>query len=114
MKVFAFVCLLSAIVWLSGCGKAESNTDPVAGWKQDFQSQPNPTIVSDYQEYIQKLSPDEKLHNRVSDWRTDGTGQHAIVIEIALNGTWWHHVLIYDKSDKRIKTTKYIWGHYAS
>ena len=114
MKVIAFVYLLSAVVWLSGCDMSASHPDPIAGWKQDFQNQPDQTIVSDYQEYIQKLSPDEKLHARVNDWREDGSGQHAIVIEIALNGTWWHHVLIYDKNDKRIKTTKYITGHYAS
>lgn len=89
------------------------HSDPVAGWKGDFKYQPTEAIVRDYQEYLNKLPHNQKAYASVGDWLGDGSGRHAIVIEIALNGTWWRHVLIYDKNDKRIRTVKYIWGHYA-
>jgi len=44
----------------------------------------------------------------------DGAGQHAVQIEVALNGKWWRHILVYDKNNKRIKTIKYSPGHYRS
>jgi hypothetical protein len=44
----------------------------------------------------------------------DGTGQHAVKISIPLNGTWWAHVLIYDKNNVRIKAVKYADGTYRS
>ena len=89
-----------------------SHTNPVAGWQTDFNHQPVPAIDEDYQDYIQRLPPGERPFASVSDWLKDGAGQHAIVIRIALDGTWWNHVLIYDKDNKRIKAIKYVSGHY--
>jgi hypothetical protein len=110
---FPFWILLVALV--GGCAGFHTKTpDPLAGWKGDFNEQPNQVIVTDYQNYIQKLSPEERKFSRISDWLEDGKGQHAIKIEIALNGTWWEHVLIYDKENKRIKTIKYSSGGYRS
>jgi hypothetical protein len=43
----------------------------------------------------------------------DGTGQHAVEIVIPLNGTYWTHVLVYDKSNKRVKSMKFRSGKYA-
>jgi hypothetical protein len=114
MKITRFIFLLAAFVLVGGCAKPKPAPDPLVGWQGDFNEQPNQTIVSDYQDYIQKLPPTEKPYSGVNDWLKDGTGQHAIVIEVALNGTWWNHVLIYNKDDKRIKTIKYSPGHYRS
>jgi hypothetical protein len=44
----------------------------------------------------------------------DGTGHHAVAIEIPHHETWWVWVLIYDKNDKRTKTIRYIEGYYMS
>ncbi len=46
-------------------------------------------------------------------YKEDRKGQHAIQIDIPLNGTYRHHVLIYDKDNKRTKVIVYELGHYA-
>ena len=63
---------------------------------------------------MDKLTPEEKKHAYYAHDFEDGNGQHAIRIEIPLNGTWWEHVLIYNKNNTRIKVIKYANGHYAS
>jgi hypothetical protein len=110
--IFFFILLLASICW-TGCEVFARHSSPLVGWKGDDDEQPNQVIVNDYQNYLQKLPSNERNHARVSDWVKDGTGQHAIVIELALNGTWWYHVLIYDKDNKRIKVIKYVSGHYS-
>jgi hypothetical protein len=105
------ILLLAIFAWVVSC---VTHPDPVAGWQGDFNEQPNQVIVNDYQNYIQKLPSEERKYAGVNDWLKDRTGQHAIVIKIGLNGTWWRHVLIYDKDDKRIKTIKYSTGGYRS
>jgi hypothetical protein len=109
-----FYILLTALVSLVGCSGLVHHPDPLAGWQGDFKEQPNQQIVSDYQNYIRTLSPEERKSPNVSDWLKDGTGQHAIVITIGINGRWWKHILIYDKDNKRIKTIKYASGDYGS
>jgi hypothetical protein len=114
-----FLALLAAFVWVVGCAASKPAPDPLAGWKilfsRDYEKL-NKAITDDYRDYIQKLPPAEKYYVMESDiwFYEDGTGQHAIRIEIPLNGTWWSHVLIYDKNDKRIKTIKYASGGYRS
>jgi hypothetical protein len=88
--------------------------DPLAGFKIDFNHDPNQIIEKDYQDYIQKLSPEERNSAGYTQYFEDGTGQHAIKITRGINGTVWEHVLIYDKNDKRIKTIKYTSGGYRS
>jgi hypothetical protein len=101
-----FTVLLAAFVFaISGCITSQ-HPDPLAGWQVDFNEQPNQTIVNDYQNYIQQLPPDKRRIATVDDWLKDGTGQHAIKIRVGLNGTVWEYVLIYDKNNKRIMTTK--------
>lgn len=72
--------------------------------------------MDDYQNYIQKLPPNESsfITKFYIKFFEDGTGQHAVEISIPLNGTWRKHVLIYDKDDKRIKVIKYAGGEYRS
>jgi hypothetical protein len=98
---------------LNGCERFANHTNPVAGWQVDFKGEPSKAVEKDYQDYLQKLPSSERPYAGVQSWLTDGTGQHAIVIAVALNGTDWGHVLIYDQNDKRIKVVKYIMGHYA-
>jgi hypothetical protein len=106
---FSIWILLAACVWVVGC----ATPNPLAGWKVYFH-EPDQTITNDYQDYIQKLPPEERKYAGGIQYFEDGTGQHAVKIEIGLNGTWWQHVLIYDKNDKRIKVIKYASGGYRS
>jgi hypothetical protein len=101
---------LASLVWAVGC----ATPNPLAGWKP-ASANPDQAIVNDYQNYIQKLPPEERKYaGGAIEIFEDGTGQHAIMIPIGLNGTVWRHVLIYDKDDKRIKTIKYASGNYGS
>jgi hypothetical protein len=116
---FTFCILLTAIFWVTGCAAPKPSPNPLAGWKvcgsQDY-NKIDTAIRDDYRGYIQKLPPDERkfVDDNFIDFFQDEAGQHAVKIEIPLNGTWWEHVLIYDKDNKRIKTIKYSTGHYAS
>jgi hypothetical protein len=99
-----------------GCSSSKPTPDPLAGFH--FSSldnlHSNKAIMDDYQDYIQKLSLEERKLVGIVWFFENGTGQYAVKIEIDLHGTEWEHVLIYDKDNKRIKTIKYIGGHYQS
>jgi uncharacterized protein YceK len=99
--------------------------DPLAGWKSNFGTQPDKVIEEDYQDYIQKLPPDQRkaliINHYMVQLFEDGTGNHAMQIKIVINGitpwhngTLWKHVLIYDKSNTRMKALKYENGHLRS
>jgi hypothetical protein len=121
MKIIQFtVCFLLAMFLCGfGCSSPKPTPDPLAGWKvlfsKDYEKL-DKAIAVDYRDYIQKLPPEErKFVDDYSIWfYEDGTGQHAVRIEIPLNGTTWEHVLFYDKDNKRIKVIKYANGRYAS
>jgi hypothetical protein len=111
----AVLCIfLTALLWTAGC--ATTSPDPLAGWQADLDDQPDQSIVKDYQGYIQELPTEERnLVDSASVWFfKDGTGRHAIKIQIPLNGVWWDHVLIYDKNDKRRDKFKNVSGRYRS
>jgi hypothetical protein len=118
MKItrFTFGILLAALI-LTGCSASKPTPDPLVGFHvgdlRDLHN--NKAITDDYKDYIEKnLSAEERKYLGTIFYFEDGTGQHAVKIEIGLNGTWWEHVLIYDKDNKRIKTIKYSSGGYAS
>jgi hypothetical protein len=116
VKNFApvFLMLMAMFLLGIGCNTPKPTPDPLAGWQKDYNHQPDSAVEKDYQEYIQKLPPEEKKFATVDAWLMDATGQHAILITIGLNGTNWRHILIYDKDNKRIKIIKYVSGHSAS
>src|SRR5213594_1870683 len=119
---FTVCTLLTAFVCTAGCGGITSSIhhpDPLAGWKASRSQDPkklDQAIRDDYQDYIQKLPPKERVdvHERDIRFFEDFTGRHAVKILIILEGfwsdIWWDHVLIYDKNNKRIKTIKYKSG----
>ena len=82
-----------------------------------YTGKPDKAIGDDYHAYIDKLSPKERNGLRPTFYFEDGNGQHAVAIEIGIDGIWegtyWKHVLIYDKENKRIKVIKYKDGHYS-
>ena len=94
-----------------------SHTNPIAGWKILFSRDSdnlNQSIKDDYNAYIKALPSDERNGIGPIQFFEDGTGQHAVRIEIAQNGTDWAHVLIYDKDNKRVRVVKFVSGHYRS
>ena len=111
----AFPILLAIFVWPAG-GCATSTPDPLAGYKPDFDfsREADLGIVSDYQDYIKELPSRQSGFVGSVDFFKDETGQHAINIKIGRNGTWWDHILIYNKQNKRIKTIIYKNGGYRS
>jgi hypothetical protein len=110
-----FLMLMVMFIFGFGCNSSKPASNPLAGWKVDLDHDPDQAIEKDYHDYIQKLPSEErKFAGGGIQFLEDGTGQHAILIPIGLNGTWWNHVLIYDKDDKRIKTIKYSSGGYSS
>ena len=113
---FTFCILLAASVYWTGCEMFASHTNPIAGWHEcdlrDLHS--NKAISDDYQDYLQELPPEERKQTGPILYFEDGTGQHAVDINMGMNGTSWHHVLIYDKDNKRVKVYKYVAGNYRS
>jgi hypothetical protein len=118
IEQFGLTCLLllAVIFWITGCSAPKPAPDPLVGWKRVYLSEPNKAIVEDYRDYIQKLPPTEKkfVDEYSVDFFENDTGSHAIKIEVLLNGTYWEHVLVYDRNNKRINTIKYSAGHYRS
>lgn len=110
-----FLMLMSLFILGCGCNTSKPTPDPLAGFHTDYKTL-DQSIVNDYQDYIQKLSPEEKkyLGPCPAFFFEDDTGQHAVKIKIGLNGTVWEHVLIYNNDNKRIKTIKYASGDYHS
>jgi hypothetical protein len=114
---FGFGLALCMMV-ISGCSCSapKPTPDPLAGFHMaDLQHlDDNKMITADYKAYIQTLSSEEQKRAGPILYFEDGTGQHAVDIEIGINGTSWKHVLIYDKDNKRVKAVKYSSGSYRS
>jgi hypothetical protein len=110
----AFAILSAALLGGSGC--ATNQPDPLAGWRFYKGDHFDKAITDDYKNYIQKLPPKVKYYiDPYSIWLfEDGAGQHAVKIEIPLNGTYVEHILFYDKDDNRIKVIVRSGGKYAS
>ena len=123
MKLDAFfiALLLMTLVCGGGC-VGTSPLKPSLGWKSTWSQDTNKlpkAIVDDYEDYIRKLSSKERNGLGGIHLLEDGTGQRAVAIEVVLYGwtavgTRWTHVLIYDKTNQRIKRVKYRSGHVMS
>jgi len=106
-----------ALIWDAGC--ATPTPDPLAGWNFCFSQDTaklDRAIRNDYEDYIQKLPPKEKYYvpgGGVNIFE-NGTGGHAVKIEIPLNGAYSDHILFYDKENKRVKVTIIAGGRYSS
>ena len=114
MKPTRFILItLPVLMLIAGC-LGTSPLRPSVGWKRSRSSDPgqlDKAVVADYQTYVQQLQTKSKGHvGGVFVFENDN-GQRAITIGERFSGffggTEWTHVLVYDKSNKRIKTTKY-------
>ena len=113
---FTSYVVLAAFVCIVGCAAPRPSPDPLAGWKvlhsRDYEKLD--TITADTHAYIESLPEELRVGVGPIDYLEDGTGQHAVRIEIGHKGVDWGHVLIYDRNDKRIKVIKYVIGYYRS
>ena len=118
MKIIQLILcsLLAMFLCGFGCSSSKPTPDPLAGFHSSslVNLQNDKAISDDYQTYIKSLPPDVRNGVGPLQFFEDVTGQHAILIAIAQNGTDWAHVLIYDKNNKRIKVIKYVMGQYRS
>jgi hypothetical protein len=107
-----FLAMAAMLVLGFGC----ATPDPLAGFHRADEADmyKSKTITDDYESYIKTLSSNEQKYAGPILYFEGGTGQHAVKIMIGINSKVWEHVLIYDKDDKRIKTTKYVSGDYHS
>ncbi len=136
----ALCFLASFMVVLSvGCDhQTESTVDPINGWKYvdkiEFECREMDAVIAelpaykaitdDVQRYVNQLpvhkggSSDGSDDRRETLWISfitlyeDGTGQHAVKIEIPVDGTYQNYVIIYDRNNTRIKAMKFASGHY--
>jgi hypothetical protein len=110
---FLFAVALCMMV-ISGCSCSTTKPYPLAGWQKDY-GKVDQSIVNDYENYIQNLSPEEKKYMGGTDFFKDGTEQHAVQIETDIGGKdRWYHILFYDRDNKRTKVIKYYNGRYIS
>jgi len=120
---FAFIhfcfALALTMMLISGCSCSapKPTPNPLAGWKLDF-SPPRPSdkiIENDFRDYIQNLPPKGPKVTGPVQCFEDGTGQHAVMVEVFVGGTAsWSYVFIYDKDNKRINAIKYRYNKYQS
>lgn len=68
-------------------------------------------IKDDYQKYLQKHEPG--YFGDLPSFYENGTGQHAVKIQIGRNGYYRVYIFIYDKSNVRTKIIRYANGGYA-
>jgi hypothetical protein len=110
------LCLLGA----TACTPRTPHSDPMASWKAlgTFSNMGVPeTIKQDANAYFQTLpaiESNESQHGDAITYWEDGTGQHAVVLATPHNGEHWHHAIIYNRDNKRLKVIKYSTGSYMS
>jgi len=107
------VLLLGAGCW-TGEPPAKPAQNPLAAWRIVRYGQPGAAIEKDYKDYVEKLPTEERMAAAVSHYLENDSGQHAILVEVALKGTWWYHILVYEHDDTRANVIKYSPGKYRS
>jgi hypothetical protein len=117
LKYSGLFLALSAM-FVFGCRNKTSSpvVDPLIGWKVDFNHQPDPMIMKDCQDYVKDLPPKGDKLTALGQFYEDGTGQHALTIEVFEHNqnASWLYILIYDKDNKRVNAIKYRHNRYQS
>ena len=112
--VFRHSVVLMLVLLAGGCSAPKQSGDFLASWRLDRSGKPDPAIERDYNQYMYALPLQQRIASKPGQFLEDGNGGHAVVIEVAVNGTWYYHVLIYDNTNRRIKVIKYSPGRYRS
>jgi hypothetical protein len=98
---------LALLILTQGCAALIPHHDPVANWKLEIGHEPTESITRDYKDFIARLPDNERKTASVMGFFTHPSGKRAIKIETNPNRTSWTYVLIYDATDRRIKTIRY-------
>jgi hypothetical protein len=119
MSIIRYFVFLGLFALATGCRapKPAPTSSALVGFRTCFSQDPaklDTAIRDDYQDYINGLPHELRIGVGPIDLLEDGSGRHAVRIPIALNGTDWAHVLIYDKDNKRVRVVKFVSGHYSS
>jgi hypothetical protein len=133
-RVCAGISLIAALLIGAGCETTKDPLDPLLGWKsvgeigfkvdemhgyiETFPG--DQAIADDIRTYINNLpiSRGQWEDRRYCYWIThmtlfqDGAGQHAVRIQIPVNGKHQNHVLLYNPANKRTKVIRYSSGSY--
>jgi len=88
---------------------ATTGPEALKGWKAT-NDLPADTVVTDYNEYIEKLPKAERPGVSDVKYYVDGTGRNAVAVLVIVGDTQWTHLLVYDKQDKRTGVTKFVAG----
>jgi hypothetical protein len=109
--------LLAALLSAGGCGP---RSDPLKGWKKwgaGGSYHLDKAIMEDFRAYVESLpSPEREIGKAADDYLfcEDGTGKHAIELDVSHDGKHWKHVVIYDTNNRRVKVIRYWSGRYSS
>ncbi len=111
-----FLMCAAALIWSVGCVTSKPTPDPLAGWTRCWSQDPKDfdKITADYRAYINSLPQELRVGVGPVEFLENKAGEHAIRIEIGVNGVDWAHILIYDINNNRIKVIKYVSGYYRS
>ena len=115
---YLLVVLFFPVVFVLGYRSAMPThaPDPLMGWQISSVDDLNflKVIKDDYEDYIQKLSMNERNSRSPIMFFQGRNGQHAVKFFTGQNGTYKTHILIYDQDNKRTKVINAKGGHYAS
>jgi hypothetical protein len=81
--------------------------EALKGWKAT-QDLPADTVVTDYNEYIEKLPKAERPGVADVKYYVDDTGRNAVAVLVNVGDTQWTHLIVYDKQNKRTGVTKFV------
>jgi hypothetical protein len=98
-------------------GKKEESKAPapglvpeqLKGWKATSEM-PGAGIVTDYNDYIEKLPKAERPGVSDVKYYLDGNGQSAVAVLVVVDKVTWTHLLTYDQQGKRMTVQKFVAG----
>ena len=79
------------------------------GWKET-KDLPADTVVTDYNDYVEKLPKAERPGVADVKYYVDDDGRNAVAVLVNVGDTQWTHLLVYDKQHKRVEMTKFAAG----
>lgn len=80
------------------------------GWKAS-PDLPADTVVTDYNDYIEKLPKAERLGVSNVKYYVDGIGRNAVAVLVNVGDMRWTHLIVYDKQNKRNSVAKVVTGN---
>jgi len=81
--------------------------EALKGWKAT-NDLPADTVVTDYNDYIEKLPGVERFGVADVKYHVDDMGRNAVTVLVNVGDTQWTHLLIYDKGNKRASVNKFV------